>query len=103
VKYVLPKWQAAVEEYGEDPEETAFNERSDNFELWDNAIESLLERVFWDCDWQISSIEPQLLDGVDEQLTAMTGLEDEYMTNRLPQVSDEEAISALEAIRQWRL
>ncbi|MBD1847467.1 hypothetical protein H6F89_29520 [Cyanobacteria bacterium FACHB-63] len=101
VKYVLPKWQAAIEEYGEDPEESAFNERSDNFDLWDNAIEGLLERVFWDRDWQMSSIQPQLLDGVDEQLSAVTGLDDEYMTNRLPQVREEEALAALKAIRHW--
>jgi hypothetical protein len=105
---VLPKWQAEAEEYEADEEdekakeEQAFNPHSNNVDLWDEAIEGLVERIFWDRDWMMTSQNPQLLDGMEASLAEMTGLTD-YFTNRLPIVTPEQAETAFLAIRDRRL
>lgn len=101
-EYVLPNWQVSAEEYGEDEDEWDFNPHSNNFELWDDTIEGLLERFFWDRDWIMSTGTPQILDGIEEPLAELADLED-YFTTRLPKVTHEAAIAALNEIRNWQL
>ncbi|NER38218.1 MAG: hypothetical protein F6J93_30395 [Oscillatoria sp. SIO1A7] len=77
-----------------------FDYRCNVFGEWDNIIEFLADRIFWDRDWQIVSYHPQLLDGGNE-ITKMMGIDDDYLSNRLPKVSDEEAAKALAEIHAW--
>jgi hypothetical protein len=100
-EYIRPLWDSATEEYGEDEEETAFNDRSTNFGLWDSIIESMMELIFWDRDWMVSSLAPQLLDGIEESFSDLTDVTEEYLINRLPKVTPDEAEAALAAIYNW--
>jgi hypothetical protein len=100
-EFIRPRWEAAVEEFGEDEEESAFNEHSTNLSLWSSIIDAMADLVFWDRDWQMSSLKPELLDGIPEFLSQETGLEESYLINRLPKVTDEQAEIALAAIRHW--
>jgi hypothetical protein len=109
-EFVRPRWESAVEEYGEREEEADFSDRSTNLDLWEEIIEELADRIFWDRDWQVSSIAPQLLDGIEEEFSQLTGLDEAYMTNRLPSSTDDAALPlaersllALAEIRAWRL
>lgn len=101
-KYILPNWKAAEDEYGIDEEEAEFSDRSENLELWDQAIEDLMDRIFWDRDWMVTWTNPQVLDGIEDEISQPLGLED-YFTNRLPKVSAEDSASALAEIRSWKL
>ncbi|MBE9013329.1 hypothetical protein IQ250_24335 [Pseudanabaenaceae cyanobacterium LEGE 13415] len=109
-EFVRPRWESAVEEYGEREEEADFSDRSTNLDLWEEIIDALADRIFWDRDWQVSSIAPQLLDGIEEEFSQLTGLDETYMTNRLPSSTDDAALPltersllALAEIRAWRL
>ncbi|MBE9009390.1 hypothetical protein IQ250_04140 [Pseudanabaenaceae cyanobacterium LEGE 13415] len=102
-EFVRPRWEAAVEEYGEREEEADFSDRSPNLDLWEEIIDHLANRIFWDRDWQVSSIAPQLLDGIEEDFSQLTGLDEDYMTNGLPKVTEGEASTALSEIRTWKL
>ncbi len=102
-EFVRPRWRDAVTEYGEREEEAEFSERSTNLNLWEEIIDELADRIFWDRDWQMSTIAPQLLDGIETEFSQTTGLEKDYITNRLPKVSDAEVASALAEIRGWKL
>ena len=95
--------EAADAEYGEDEEINAFHRRSDNYSLWESVIEDLEEGFFEDHDWQLTSITPQILDGLGESLGERFGIAPDYITNRLPQVSDAEAKAACQIIRSWQL
>ncbi|BAU10430.1 hypothetical protein LEP3755_09140 [Leptolyngbya sp. NIES-3755] len=55
---VRPIWVKADEE---DEQERTFDLHSTNVDLWDQAIEGLMERFFWDRDWALTSQNPQLL------------------------------------------
>lgn len=99
-KYILPNWQASAREYGEDETEQDFDAHSNNSERWDNAIEGLMERFFWDRDWMMSTGTPQLLDGIEEELAELADL-DNYFTTRLPKVTAEQAIAAITEIKNW--
>lgn len=99
-EYILPNWQASAKEYGEDEDEQDFNVHSNDFELWDDAIEGLMERFFWDRDWMMSTATPQLLDGIEEELAELADL-DNYFTTRLPKVTTEQAIAAITEIKNW--
>ncbi len=101
-EYILPSWQASTEEYGEDEDERNFEPHSNNFELWDDAIDGLLERFFWDRDWMMSIGTPQVLDGIEQSLAEIADLED-YFTTRLPKVTSEQADLAFAAIKNWQL
>lgn len=101
-EYVRPNWQASAEDDDVDMKEEAFHFRSNNRELWDEAIEGLLERIFDDRDWMLTSQNPQLLDGIEAFLAEITGLTD-YFTNRLPSVTSGQANAAFSAIRNWKL
>ena len=102
-EFVHPRWESAVEEYGEREEEVDFSDRSTNFDLWEEIIDELADRIFWDRDWQVSTIAPQLLDGIETELSQITGLDEDYITNRLPSVTEEEVAIALAEIRSWKL
>ena len=100
-EHIRPLWDSAIEEYGEDEAEQAFHDRSTNFALWDSMIEDMMERIFWDCDWMVSSVAPQLLDGIEEELSQRLDLTEAYVTNRLPNVTVGQAETALAAIHNW--
>ncbi|MER3435855.1 MAG: hypothetical protein C4288_21360 [Leptolyngbya sp. ERB_1_1] len=109
-EFVRPRWKSAVEEYGEREEEADFSDRSPSLDLWEEIVDDLADRIFWDRDWQVSSIAPQLLDGIEEEFSQLTGLDEAYMTNRLPSSTDhtalplvERSLLALAEIRAWRL
>lgn len=115
-EFVRPRWESAVEEYGEREEEGDFSDRSTNLDLWEEIIDALADRIFWDRDWQVTSIAPQLLDGIEEEFSQITGLNEEYVTNQLPSVTEEDlplaertlreadlALLALAQIRTWKL
>jgi hypothetical protein len=100
-EYIRPLWDSATEEYGEDEEEKAFHDRSTNFDLWASIIEDMMERIFWDRDWMVSSLAPQLLDGIEEEFSNLTDVTEEYLINRLPNVTPYEVEAALAAIYNW--
>jgi hypothetical protein len=100
---VQPWWKAADAKYGEDEETNAFHCRSDNYSLWRSVIEDLENGIFEDYDWQLTSITPQILDGLDESLGEQFGIAPDYITNRLPEVSDAEATAACQIIQSWQL
>jgi hypothetical protein len=109
-EFVRPRWESAVEEYGEREEEVDFSARSTNLDLWEEVVDDLTDRIFWDRHWQVSSIAPQLLDGIEEEFSQLTGLDEAYMTNRLPSSTDDAALPlpersllALAEIHAWRL
>lgn len=108
-EYVLPIWQASDPDEDVDEAEAAFNLRSDHVELWDDAIEKLMDRIFWDRDWTMTWTHPQVLDGIEESISQSLGLDD-YFTNRLPPGNAEDAVLlaqrsllALTEIRNWKL
>ncbi|MGV0028092.1 hypothetical protein [Phormidesmis priestleyi] len=101
--FVRPRWESAIEEYGAREEEADFSDRSTNLDLWEEIIDELADRIFWDRDWQVSSIAPQLLDGIEPEFSQITGLDEDYVTNRLPSVTKEEAAIALIEIRNWKI
>jgi hypothetical protein len=100
-EYVLPNWQASAEEEGEEEGEKDFNPHSNHLDLWKRAINCLLDRIFWDRDWMMSTGSPQFLDGIEEELAETADLKD-YFTTRLPKVTPEQAIKALEEIKNWQ-
>lgn len=77
--------------------------KSNDIGDWEWAIDCLADKIFWDRDWHFVSTEPQLLDGMDEKLAYLMGISDDYFTNRLPKVTDEEASLALMEIMEWEL
>ncbi|MBD1848197.1 hypothetical protein H6F89_33570 [Cyanobacteria bacterium FACHB-63] len=101
-QYVLPKWKEANEEYGDDEAVATFSARSDNLDLWHDAIEELVDRIFWDRDWMVSSNDFEDLDNVDDSLSEAVGLND-YFTERLPTVDANEATAAVTEIQNWKL
>lgn len=102
-EFIQPRWQSAVEEFGEDEEESAFHQHSTNLSLWESIIDAMADRIFWDRDWHMSSLKPELLDSIPEFLSQATGLEESYLINRLPNVTAEQAETALAAIRRWEI
>ncbi len=109
-EYILPTWQTSDADEEVNEAEAAFNPRSDDFELWNDALDGLIDRIFWDRDWMMTWTNPQVLDGVEESISQPLGLDD-YFTNRLPKISAEESeLSliqhsrlALAEIRNWKL
>jgi hypothetical protein len=70
---------------------------------WVNRLDELASRIFYDRDWQITSFHPQLLDGLSESFSEQTGIDEEYVTNRLPKVTTEQTVMALSALDSWKL
>ncbi len=109
-EYVLPNWKATEDEYEVDEEEAEFSDLSENLDLWRQAIEDLIDRIFWDRDWMVTWTNPQVLDGIEDEISKPLGLDD-YFTNRLPKVSAQESalplaqrsLLALDEIRNWKL
>ena len=103
--YLLPTWQesdrlAEIEE-AEDYEPIVYDVHSRDLSLWTQIIDDLVDRIFWDRDWQLTFTNPQILDGIDPAVGEPIDLTDDYITNRLPKVSPEQAREALTAIRKW--
>lgn len=69
---------------------------------WDNCIDELADRIFWDRDWQVTYNHPQLLDGIEEEFANLTGISEDYVQNRLPKVTQSEADAALQKILDWK-
>lgn len=90
------------EEFGFDEELDTFHSHSDNLSLWHTVVDELVDRIFWDRDWALTSNHPEVLDGIEEELIKPLGL-DNYFTNRLPQVTLEQAEVAINEIRNWKL
>jgi hypothetical protein len=103
-EYVLPVWKNSEEEEPDsgDGDEVTFDNRTDDPEFWDEIVEELIERIFWDRDWMVTWTNPQVLDGIEPEASKPLDLDD-YFTNRLPKVSIEESEKALAEIRTWKL
>lgn len=79
--------------------------------MWEEVIDELADRIFWDRDWQVSTIASELLDGVEAEFIQVTGLDEKYLVNRLPSGAGkqvelpltERALLALAEIRAWTL
>lgn len=69
---------------------------------WDNCIDELADRIFWDRDWQVTYNHPQLLDGIEKEFANQTGISEDYVQNRLPKVTQAEADAALQKILAWQ-
>lgn len=81
-----------------------FNCESTDLTQWTHMIETLAHNLVVgdDEDWKITSFNPQLVDGVTLIEISM-GIYDDYITNQLPKVSDEEYQKALENISNFEL
>ncbi|MBD1847032.1 hypothetical protein H6F89_27220 [Cyanobacteria bacterium FACHB-63] len=99
-EYLLTHWQAGQEEFGFDEELDTFHPHSDNLKVWHTVVDQLVDRIFWDRDWAITSNHPEMLDGIEVELSQSLGLDD-YFTNRLPRVTPEQAAVALSEIQNW--
>ncbi|NJL40160.1 MAG: hypothetical protein HC840_07550 [Leptolyngbyaceae cyanobacterium RM2_2_4] len=100
--YLLPNWQndEDAEETQED-EAIVYDISSNDVILWEEIIDGLANRIFWDRDWQMTTIRPQILDGIDPNVGTPVGLTDDYITNRLPKVSPKQVEELLAAIKNW--
>jgi hypothetical protein len=101
-KYLLPNWQAGQEEFGFDEELDTFHPHSDNLRIWNTVVDELVDRIFWDHDWALTSSHPEVMDGMEEELSQTLGLDD-YFTNRLPRVTPEQVAAAIAEIKNWKL
>ena len=101
-EYLLTNWQAGQEEFGFDEELDTFHPHSDNLRVWHIVVDQLVDRIFWDRDWALTSNHPEVLDGIEEELSQSLELDD-YFTNRLPRVTPEQAAAAFAEIQNWRL
>lgn len=77
--------------------------KSTNLHSWEFAVDCLADRIFWDRDWEMVSLQPQLLDGMDENLSYNMGIDEDYFSNRLPKVTDEQGKVLLQEILDWKL
>jgi hypothetical protein len=101
-KYVLPSWQQSDAEFTDvENDLPAYDVHSKDLSFWEETIDRLADRIFWDRDWEMTSIRPQILDGIDPRVGEPIGLTDDYVTNRLPKISQAQSLEALEAIRNW--
>lgn len=97
-QYLLPGWQAGIEELGANEELDNFHDRSDNLDLWQTVIDELADRIFWDRDWQIKVRDFESPTDLDESL----GLE-EYFTNYIPLASSKQVAVVVAEIENWQL
>ena len=102
--YLLEGWQASeFEDEGDEYEPIIYDVHSTDLGMWKDIIDGLMERIFWDRDWQITTTNPPLLDGIDPNLGEAVGLTDTYLTNRLPKVDPDQTNKLLAEIRQWEI
>lgn len=101
-EYLLTNWPAGREEFGFDEELDTFHPHSDNLRVWHTVVDQLVDRIFWDRDWALTSKHPEVLYGMEEELSQPLGLDD-YFTNRLPRVTPEQASVASAEIQNWQL
>jgi hypothetical protein len=91
-EFVRSRWESAIEEFGENEEESTFSDRSTNLFLWQSVIDEMVDRIFWDRDWTASSLAPQLLDGIEETLSQATGLTEQQFGQILGGASSKRAV-----------
>ncbi|KOR37987.1 MULTISPECIES: hypothetical protein [Planktothricoides] len=94
------------EEYDQEDSVNLFYEqkyKSTDLSEWQFAVDCLADIILWDRDWFFVTDWPQLLDGMDPAYAEAMGITENYFTNRLPKVSDEEAIELLREIMEWEL
>jgi hypothetical protein len=101
-EYLLANWQAGQEEFEFDEELDTFHPHSDNLRLWHTVVDDLVDRIFWDRDWALTTNHPEVLDGMEADLSQPLGLDD-YFTNRLPRVTPEQAEAAISEIKNGKL
>jgi hypothetical protein len=46
---------------------------------WEDAIDQLADLIFYDRDWQMTSLHPQLLDGLEKDFSEQTGIFEDYI------------------------
>ncbi|MEP0915394.1 hypothetical protein NC981_01065 [Leptolyngbya sp. DQ-M1] len=97
-QYLLPAWQAGIEEFGPNEELDNFHDCSDDLDLWRTVIDELADRIFWDRDWQIKVRDFESPTDLDESL----GLE-EYFTDHIPLVSKKQVADAVAEIKNWQM
>jgi hypothetical protein len=89
-----------------EPEEDEFVQlqwRSTDVIDWGSAIDALADLVFSGRDWQLTSSCPQVLDGLDENIGDLVGIGQDYFINRLPSVTEDQVMTALAEIEDWKL
>jgi len=89
----------SLEDEPKEEEEPLLNWRSTDIIDWISALDELADRIFFDRDWQVTSLHPQLLNGLTENFSEQTGIEEYYFVNRLPEVTSQEAETALLALK----
>lgn len=78
--------------------------RSNNIKDWEFVVDCLADIIFWDRDWFFVTDWPQYLDGGMEPIRAASmGITENYFTNKLSKVTDEEAMQLLQEIMEWEL
>ena len=97
---LTPSSQQIVDDEGEEP--FCLDWHSINIDDWEDAIDRLADFIFYDRDWQVTSLHPQLLDGLDKGFSEQTGIFEDYVSNRLPKVSSEQVATALSEIQHWQ-
>lgn len=98
---LIPSSQQTIDD--EDEEPFYLDWRSTHFSDWEDAVDCLADFIFYDRDWQVTSLRPQLLDGLEEDFSQKTGILDDYITNRLPTVTEEQAVQSMTRIQNWNL
>lgn len=94
---LIPSSQQAIDAEDEDP--FYLDWRSTTASEWEDAIDCLADFIFYDRDWQVTSLHPQLLDGLDQGFSEQTGIFESYINNHLPKVSSEQIVRALSEIQ----
>ena len=81
-----------------------FDCESTDIKQWIDMIETIAHHLVVgdDEDWKVTSFNPQLVDGVTA-IEINMGIYDDYITNQLPKVSEEDYEKALENIFDFRL
>lgn len=101
-EYVLPNWKQFDSLFIDtNNKSSAYDVHSKDPSFWKEVINSLADMIFWDRDWVITTIHPQILDGIEPHVSESIRLSSSYVTNRLPKISREQALEALEAIKNW--
>lgn len=81
-----------------------FDCESTDIKQWIDMIETLAHHLVVgdDEDWKVTSLNPQLVDGVTA-IEINMGIYDDYITNQLPKVSNKDYEKALEKIFNFKL
>jgi hypothetical protein len=75
---LISRSQQAIDDESEEP--ISLDWRSTSASDWEDAIDCLAAFIFYDRDWQVTSLHPQLLDGLDKGCNA-SPKQDRYRAN----------------------